>query len=224
MKQRINVITLGVTDLGRTGGFYEVLGWNTAAEPDADVAFFQAGDVVLSLWDRARLAKDSCVGDSGGWGNVTLALNLGSPEELNAVSEEARWGSEDRPRAGRDLLGRIQIRLRGPRRASLGARIQPALAPERGWWGQLDLKRAATSKSLRPPWRETKGDLLQVSGVNSPLNRQTSNHVEEACGDGSGPEQSAGLAGAPLGEAEGPIQTPQQTETCPFRVFTTRFS
>jgi len=61
------VITLGVTDLGRTRRFYEVLGWKTAAEPDADVVFFKAGDVALSLWGRARLAKDSCVGDSDGW-------------------------------------------------------------------------------------------------------------------------------------------------------------
>jgi predicted lactoylglutathione lyase len=90
MKQRVNVITLGVSDLGRARNFYEALGWETGAEPDADVVFFQAGDMVLSLWDRARLAEDSCVENSPGWGGVTLALNLGSPEEVDAVTEEAR--------------------------------------------------------------------------------------------------------------------------------------
>ncbi len=89
MKQRVNLITLGTGDLARARGFYEALGWNTNAEPGDDVAFFQAGDMVVALWDRARLAEDSCVEDGGGWG-VTLALNFGSPEEVDAVIEEAR--------------------------------------------------------------------------------------------------------------------------------------
>ncbi|HEX3735237.1 MAG TPA: VOC family protein [Solirubrobacterales bacterium] len=90
MKQRVNVITLGVADLGVARAFYEGLGWETGAEPDDDVVFFQAGDMVLSLWDRARLAEDSCVEDSSGWGGVTLALNLASPAEVDAAIEEAR--------------------------------------------------------------------------------------------------------------------------------------
>jgi catechol 2,3-dioxygenase-like lactoylglutathione lyase family enzyme len=90
MKQRVNVVTLGVSDLGRARSFYEALGWKTGAEPGDDVVFFQAGDMVLSLWDRARLAEDSCVEDSPGWGGITPALNLGSPEEVDAVTEEAR--------------------------------------------------------------------------------------------------------------------------------------
>jgi hypothetical protein len=84
------VITLGTSDLSRARRFYEALGWETRAEPDADVVFFQAGDMVLALWDRARLAEDSCVEDTGGWGGVTLALNLGSPAEVDAAVEEAR--------------------------------------------------------------------------------------------------------------------------------------
>jgi len=54
------------------------------------VVFFQAGEMVLALWDRAKLAEDSCVEDSRGWGGVTLALVLGSPEEVQRVTEEAR--------------------------------------------------------------------------------------------------------------------------------------
>jgi uncharacterized glyoxalase superfamily protein PhnB len=46
--------------------------------------------MVLALWDRARLAEDSRVEDNGGWGGVTLALNLGSPDEVDAAIEEAR--------------------------------------------------------------------------------------------------------------------------------------
>jgi uncharacterized protein len=90
MRQRVSVITLGVRDLGRARAFYEALGWETGAAPADDVAFFQAGDMVLALWDRARLAEDSCVEDAGGWGGVTLALNVASPEEVDEVTAQAR--------------------------------------------------------------------------------------------------------------------------------------
>jgi len=90
MRQRVSVITLGVRDLGRARDFYAAIGWHTRAAPGDDVAFFQAGDMVLALWSRAKLAEDSCVSDDGGWGGVTLALNFGSPEEVDAAMDEAR--------------------------------------------------------------------------------------------------------------------------------------
>jgi predicted lactoylglutathione lyase len=90
MKQRLNLITLGVGDLARARRFYEDLGWRTGAAPDDDVVFFQAGDMVVALWDRKRLADDSCVQDPGGWGGVTMALNFGSREEVDGVIDEAR--------------------------------------------------------------------------------------------------------------------------------------
>lgn len=90
MKQRVSLITSGVHDLGRARAFYEALGWETGAAPEDDVVFFQAGDMVFALWDRAKLAADSCVEDTGGWGGATLALCVGSREEVDAVTEEAR--------------------------------------------------------------------------------------------------------------------------------------
>src|SRR5947209_2761783 len=90
MRQRVSLITLGVTDLARARRFYEALGWTTGADPGDDVVFFQAGEMVVALWDRARLAEDSCVEDGGGWGGVTLAMNVESPERVDAVTEEAR--------------------------------------------------------------------------------------------------------------------------------------
>jgi uncharacterized protein len=90
MKQRVNVITLGVADLARARAFYETLGWSTGAAPGDDVVFFQLGEMVLALWDRGRLAEDSCVEDAPGWGGVTLALNFGSPAEVDATIGEAR--------------------------------------------------------------------------------------------------------------------------------------
>ena len=90
MEQRVSLITLGVADLARARTFYEALGWRTRADPGDDVVFFQCGGIVVALWDRARLAEDSAVQDSGGWGGVTFAYNTRSPQEVDAVIEEAR--------------------------------------------------------------------------------------------------------------------------------------
>ena len=98
MEQRLSVITLGVADLGRARAFYEALGWKTRAAPGDDVAFFQAGGMVVAFWDRAKLAEDSGVEDGGGWGGVTLAYNTRSPEEVDAVIEEARAAGAAIPR------------------------------------------------------------------------------------------------------------------------------
>ncbi len=90
MDQRLSLITLGVSDLGRARGFYEALGWSTNAAPDDDVVFFQAGGMVVALWDRKRLAEDSGVEDAGGSAGFTLAHNVRSPEEADAIAEEVR--------------------------------------------------------------------------------------------------------------------------------------
>ncbi len=90
MEQRVSLVTLGVRDLGRARRFYEALGWTTGAAPADDVAFFQAGGMVVALWGREELAADSGVEDAGGWGGVTLAHNVRSPADVDAVVEEAR--------------------------------------------------------------------------------------------------------------------------------------
>ena len=81
MEQRVSLITLGVRDLGRARAFYEALGWRTNAAADDDVVFFQTGGMVVALWGRDRLAEDTGVEDSGGWGGITPAYNARSPEE-----------------------------------------------------------------------------------------------------------------------------------------------
>ena len=86
----MSLVTLGVGDLARARRFYEALGWATGSAPEDDVVFFQAGGLILGLWDRARLAEDSGVDDSGGWGGVTLAHNVRSAADVDRVVEEAR--------------------------------------------------------------------------------------------------------------------------------------
>jgi uncharacterized protein len=95
MEQRVSLATLGVRDLARARAFYEGLGWTTRAGPEDDVVFFQTGGMVIALWDRARLAEDSGVEDGGGWGGVTLAHNVRSSEDVDAVIEEARGAGAD---------------------------------------------------------------------------------------------------------------------------------
>jgi predicted lactoylglutathione lyase len=103
--QRLSLITLGVEDVSRSRRFYEALGWHVdggADDPSDNVVFFQAGGIIIALWDRDKLEEDSGVQDSGGWGGVTLAYNVRSPREVDAVLQEAekagaaiaRWGAE----------------------------------------------------------------------------------------------------------------------------------
>ena len=101
MDQRVSLVTLGVRDLARARAFYETLGWTTNAVPADDVVFFQAGGLIVSLWDRARLAEDTGVEDAGGWGGITLAYNTRTEDEVDAVIAEvdAAGGTVLRPGA-----------------------------------------------------------------------------------------------------------------------------
>lgn len=90
MDQRMSLVTLGVEDVERSHAFYQALGWTGVA--DGDIVFFQAGGMVVALWSRSQLAEDSGVDDPGGWGGITLAHNVASPEEVDRVIEEARSG------------------------------------------------------------------------------------------------------------------------------------
>jgi catechol 2,3-dioxygenase-like lactoylglutathione lyase family enzyme len=89
MEQRLSLVTLGVTDIDRARAFYEALGWS-GISPDGEVVFFQAGGMIVALWSRRLLAEDSAVSDGGGWGGITLAHNVASKEQVDAVLAEVR--------------------------------------------------------------------------------------------------------------------------------------
>jgi catechol 2,3-dioxygenase-like lactoylglutathione lyase family enzyme len=99
MDQRISLVTLGVADTTRARRFYEALGW-AGKSPGGDVVFFQAGCMILALWGRDNLAKDSCVSDGGGWGGVTLAYNVDSPAAVDAVLAQAEAAGATIGRSG----------------------------------------------------------------------------------------------------------------------------
>jgi uncharacterized protein len=90
MEQRLTLVTLGVRDIGRARGFYERLGWRASSASTDDVAFFQAGGVVLGLYGREALAEDATVSPEGaGFTGVALAHNTASREAVDAVIAEA---------------------------------------------------------------------------------------------------------------------------------------
>lgn len=90
MRQRLSLVTLGVRDIGRSRAFYEALGWRGVGGSGDEPVFFQAGDMVVALWDRALPAADTCVEDNGGWGGITLAHNVGSRQEVDDITAAAR--------------------------------------------------------------------------------------------------------------------------------------
>ena len=93
MEKRLSAVTLGVADVSRAQAFYEALGWELDWGKDDEedhVAFFQANGFIFALWGRDKLAEDSVMKDSGGWGGVTLAHNVRSPDEVDRVLDEAK--------------------------------------------------------------------------------------------------------------------------------------
>lgn len=91
MKPRISLITLGVGDLPRSRAFYERLGFVVRPESTEDIVFLDmASGLVLALFPREKLAEDAHVDSAGsGFSGFTLAHNVASPEEVDAVLAEA---------------------------------------------------------------------------------------------------------------------------------------
>jgi catechol 2,3-dioxygenase-like lactoylglutathione lyase family enzyme len=91
MEQRISLVTVGVKDLAMARAFYEALGWRGAQQPDAEIAFFQAGGMVFGLW--------TALGGHGAPG-IELAHNVRSPEDVDAVLAQAERAGGTIRRAG----------------------------------------------------------------------------------------------------------------------------
>ena len=90
MEQRVSLVTLGVADYPRAKAFYAALGWTPALDVQ-ETAFFQAGGLIVVLWERGKLAEDAGVSDEGaGWGGFALAQNVRSREAVHTVIEQAR--------------------------------------------------------------------------------------------------------------------------------------
>ena len=92
MNQHLHLVTLGVKDFQMSKTFYtEILGWNPSGASDDDVAFFQAGGVVLAIYSREKLAEDALVSSAGsGFSGITLAYNASSESEVDEIISDLK--------------------------------------------------------------------------------------------------------------------------------------
>jgi hypothetical protein len=97
----VSLVTLGVRDVEAAAAFYERLGWTRSnASVPGDVAFFATTTgTAVALWGDADLAADAArtrpagpagAADPAAFRGVSLAMNLGSPAEVDAVLDAAR--------------------------------------------------------------------------------------------------------------------------------------
>lgn len=91
MQPRLSIITLSVTDVGRSRAFYERLGFKASSAGNEHVAFFNAGGVVLALFGHDELARDAAYSPSRPpeFRGVSLAHNVPSRDEADSVIREA---------------------------------------------------------------------------------------------------------------------------------------
>lgn len=92
MEQHLHLITLGVRDLETSRQFYtEILGWTPSGSSNEDITFFQAGGVVLSIYQREKLAEDALVDPVGsGFAGFTLAYNARNEAEVDKIIRDLK--------------------------------------------------------------------------------------------------------------------------------------
>jgi predicted lactoylglutathione lyase len=90
---KLTVITLGVRDVPASSRFYEALGFKRKMRATGDeVAFFDAGGMLLSVWDWNKLAEDTVLAAEPhpqAFRGSTLAWNCATPAEVDEVFAKA---------------------------------------------------------------------------------------------------------------------------------------
>jgi catechol 2,3-dioxygenase-like lactoylglutathione lyase family enzyme len=92
LRQKLSLITFGVSDLKRALDFYEKgLGWRRSSASLDDLILFPLGGMVLALYPRKLLAEDALVAPEGsGFAGVTLSYNAKSEKEVDEVMDEVK--------------------------------------------------------------------------------------------------------------------------------------
>ena len=90
MRQKLNLITLGVNDFSRSVNFFEKgLGWKKSNASVEGLALFPLGGIVLALHPRKDLADDARMPVEGsGFSGITLSYNAKSEQEVDNVMKE----------------------------------------------------------------------------------------------------------------------------------------
>jgi uncharacterized protein len=88
---RAHIVTLGVADLAASRAFYERLGWPVSPASNENIVWFSLDGTKLGLFPADALAADAGVPaeNKPGFRGVTLAINLGSREEVDAAFAHA---------------------------------------------------------------------------------------------------------------------------------------
>ena len=98
MDQRISLVTLAVADLDASRRFYiDGLGWEAFIDVPGDVLMIQAGQHLLfSLWVEPHFeAEVGPIRRGPGVAPITIAHNVGSDAEVDAVLDTARAAGAD---------------------------------------------------------------------------------------------------------------------------------
>lgn len=92
MRQKLNLITLGVADFQKSVDFYEKgLGWKKSAASVEELALFPLGGMVLALHPRTALAEDATVSPNGsGFSGLTISYNARSEKEVDEVLDKIK--------------------------------------------------------------------------------------------------------------------------------------
>ena len=105
MDQRVSFITLAIRDLEATRRFYvDGLGWTPVLDVPGEVIMIQVGEhLVLSLWDETEFeAEVGSIARGNGVPPLTLAHNVATREQVDAVLADARAAGADPVHAGQD--------------------------------------------------------------------------------------------------------------------------
>ena len=87
MRQKLNLITLGVDNFEKSLDFYEKgLGWKKSAKSMDGLALFPLGGIVLALHPRQELADDTTLKyQPTEFSGLTISYNARSEKEVNDI-------------------------------------------------------------------------------------------------------------------------------------------
>ncbi len=86
MRQKLNLITLGVADIERSAAFYEKLGWRRSDKSVEGLVLFPLGGMVLALHPREELAADTTLEyQPSEFSGITISYNAGSEQEVDEI-------------------------------------------------------------------------------------------------------------------------------------------
>lgn len=91
MRQKLNLITLGVDDFNKSLDFYEKgLGWKKSDKSIDNLTLFDLGGIILALHPRHELAADTTLSyRPTPFSGLTISHNTRSEKEVDDILEKA---------------------------------------------------------------------------------------------------------------------------------------